>query len=201
MGAVGDDFYSSVLNLIGAPVTPNTLTLCRTWQGYEGGSAAWNPWNTTQWAEGATTYNSAGVKNYPDEATGEMATANTVRNGYYPDVLAAFRADLPMNQWGNSAAIIAQINTWGTHGFAAYLQSIAKQSAKPTGDHDVFNTVVVHITDAGGGQLLVDSDGTSYGANGEYANPIPLSSDDFNKLVARRATAWNQLLAALQGSH
>lgn len=199
MGAVDDGFYDGVLQEIGAPASPNTLSLCRTWQSYEGGSAAWNPWNTTQKSPTSTDYNSAGVQNFPDEQTGIEATVITLRNGYYPDVLAAFRADLPASQWGLNPAIIDQINTWGTHGFAAYLQSIAQQPTQPKEVAPMFGPVVVHITDADGGQLLVDSDGSEYGANGDYPAAVPMTADDYNRFTVNRAAKYTALLTALGG--
>lgn len=196
MGAVDDSFYSSVLNLIGAPLTQNTLQLCRDWQRFEGGSAAWNPWNTTQWAVGATVYNSAGVKNYPDEATGEHATAATLTNGYYPDVLAALQHDLPAYEWGMNPAIINEINLWGTHGFAAYLAQIAQQPPKPHKGEPMLTTIVVHVIDAGG-QYVVDGDGSTYPANGDYPNAVPMNANDYNALITGRKSLTDRLLAAL----
>lgn len=197
MGAVGDDFYRAVLNSLGAPVTPNTLQICRDWQSYEGGSASWNPWNTTQWAPGATEYNDAHVRNYPDEGTGIGATVSTLRNGYYPDVVRALVADLPESEWGLSPAILGQINTWGTHGFADHLAQIAKPEPTHTRRHIMSDTVVVHVTDAGG-QYIVDGDGATWPANGDYAEAVPMTAADYNALVAHRTQARAELLAALQ---
>lgn len=159
MGAVGDDFYAAVLNSLGAPVTPNNLQLCRQWQAYEGGSALWNPWNTTQWAQGATEYNSAHVRNFPDEQTGISATVSTLRNGYYPSIVATFTADLPESEWGLNPAILNEINLWGTHGFAAYLQSIAQSAPGPTPapspNSGGKQRVVILNVDNNGGQWLL----------------------------------------------
>lgn len=196
MGAVDDSFYAAVLQAIAAPATPNTLRLCRTWQGYEGGSAAWNPWNTTQWAVGATVYNSAGVKNYPDETTGIHATAATLTNDYYPSIVAAFRDDLPAEQWGLIPAILNEIDLWGTHGFAAYLAQIAQQPPKPHKGEPMLTTIVVHVTDAGG-QYVVDGDGSTYPANGDYPNAVPMKASDYNALITGRRSLTDRLLAAL----
>ena len=161
MGTVGDDFYTAVLRSLGAPVTPNTLQLCRDWQRFEGGSASWNPWNTTSWAPGATDYNSAHVRNYPDEATGISATVSTLRNGYYPDVVVALQSDRPEDTWGEDAAIIGQINIWGTHGFAAYLQTLHPTPPPPpspqTNGHLLGarkTMLILNVTPDGGEWLL-----------------------------------------------
>jgi hypothetical protein len=114
---VGDAFYTEVLRGIGAPASTANLHACLAWQTAEGGSATWNPWNTTQPAKGASDYNSAHVKNYPDRATGITATVHTLMNGFYPHVLAQFRA-------GNAGLKVCQAvdsSPWGTkHAADAY---------------------------------------------------------------------------------
>lgn len=130
-------FFAGVLSQLGAPQSANSVEILTHWSLYEIGGASldgrWNPLNTTENAQGATIYNTAGVKNYPSEAVGIDATARTIENGYYPAVLAALRADAPLATWIESAAIHAEINTWGTHGFAAFLES---QTPPPPEDPD-----------------------------------------------------------------
>jgi hypothetical protein len=60
------------------------------------------------------------VWNYPDEKTGARATAETLKNGHYPAILAALRADKPIAAWHN-AEIRGELNVWGTHGFSREL--------------------------------------------------------------------------------
>lgn len=128
MGFVGTDFYAALLAQLGADAqSGNLLIVCQMWQRYEGGSAAWNPWNTTEKMAGSSDYNGAGVQNFTSFSEGVQATFDTLTNDYYPDVVAAFRADLPITEWGLSGKIVSQISTWGTHGFAAYLQQIAEE--------------------------------------------------------------------------
>lgn len=87
------NFYESVLQGISAPTSDAAITGLAAWHRAEGGNATWNPFNTTQDAQGATTYNSVGVKNYPNEETGVTATVKTLLNGNYPGILAALRTD------------------------------------------------------------------------------------------------------------
>src|SRR5258706_11254188 len=89
------------------------------WQACEGGSATWNPINTTQPEPGATNYNSVGVKNYPDKATGIRGTATTLTNGYYPGIVADLRSgsfppylivqrnSSEFSKWGTSVPCLA----------------------------------------------------------------------------------------------
>jgi hypothetical protein len=65
--------------------------LLKAWARAEGGTARYNPLNTTEPWPGATDYNSAGVKNYPTGAAGIAATAATLVNGHYDGIVADFR--------------------------------------------------------------------------------------------------------------
>ncbi len=53
------------------------------WARAEGGSAEWNPLNTTEPMAGASDYNTSGVKNYPSPVAGIAATAVTLSLGPY----------------------------------------------------------------------------------------------------------------------
>ena len=84
------------------------------WARAEGGTARYNPLNTTQPWPGATDYNSAHVKNYPTGAAGIAATATTLVNGHYDGIVADLRAGKK-----NARAIVAdnaaEFDVWGTH--------------------------------------------------------------------------------------
>lgn len=101
-----------VLSALGVPVTQQNTSFLDSWANAEGGSASFNPMNTTQPATGSTNYNSVGVKNYPDAATGTAATVKTLTNGYYPDIVAALQSGNPFNKITD--ALKSQLNTWGT---------------------------------------------------------------------------------------
>lgn len=94
-------FWSTVLQDLGAPVTANNISVLSAWSSREGTSAAWNPLASTQGM--GTNFNRIGVKNYPDANTGAKYTAQTIENGYYPSVLAALRADVPLSTWTGGA--------------------------------------------------------------------------------------------------
>lgn len=67
------------LDGLGASHTENNANALISWMQAEGGTAQWNPLNTTQEAPGAWNYNSVGVKNYPDYGTGMDATLKTIK--------------------------------------------------------------------------------------------------------------------------
>lgn len=121
-----------VLTGIQAPINADTSKFMLTWHSYEGGAAANNPMNTTQPEPGATDYNSVHVKNYPSSLIGTRATVTTLENGYYPAILAALRSGRPFS-YGDKGAVSAQVQKWGTFGFAAWYsqQGIAAQPGTP----------------------------------------------------------------------
>jgi murein DD-endopeptidase MepM/ murein hydrolase activator NlpD len=87
------------------------------WQAAEGGFVHLNPLNTTQAAPGSTTWNSVGVKSYPDWKTAIRATTQTLRNGQYRGILAALKA-------GRNAEAVARAvaaSPWGTGDFSPYI--------------------------------------------------------------------------------
>lgn len=88
--------------------------LLRAWGKAEGGTAQWNPLNTTEPWPGATEYNSAGVKNYPNGAAGIAATAATLVNGHYDGIVTDLRAGTK-----KAEQIVRdnrnEISTWGTN--------------------------------------------------------------------------------------
>jgi hypothetical protein len=109
-----DAIYKEILTGIGAPITDNNLLFFYAWRNAEGGVAAWNPFNTT-WTSGSTScYNStAGVKNYPDRATGIQATVKTLLLSYYSGLLADLRSNKPSFEIATKHAC-TELATWGT---------------------------------------------------------------------------------------
>ena len=70
-----------LLDHLDAPRCANNLIVVVAWEQQEGTSAGWNPLATTFSMPGATTYNSAGVRNYPSLESGLQATLLTLQNG------------------------------------------------------------------------------------------------------------------------
>src|SRR5256885_414099 len=105
------NWQARLLGMVGAPVTPANVKYLNAWARAEGGSASNNPFNTTQpgFSE-AGNYNSVGVKNYSNPQQGLAATAHTLENGHYGNILSALRK-------GNNAMADAQAlaaSPWGT---------------------------------------------------------------------------------------
>lgn len=131
---------AAVLRQVKAPVTKANVAWLDAWQQSEGGGAAYNPLNTTEAANGASDYNSVGVKNYPSASSGAEATGATLL-GWYPAIVAALRSGNPQRYAaaGHGTDVVSQLNTWGSHGFAATVQtgnpatssSASSSSSKP----------------------------------------------------------------------
>ncbi len=83
------------------------------WQRAEGGSARYNPLNTTEPWPHATLYNSVGVRNYASGADGLAATAATLVNGHYPGIVEDLRCGRKTaRQIVTDRA--AEFDVWGT---------------------------------------------------------------------------------------
>lgn len=103
-----------LLGALDIPATRARLRFLAAWAACEGGSADFNPFNTTYDIAGSTRYNSAGVRNYSDRIEGLAATLLTLRLPFYAHLLAALREP------SLSAASIARrsassLQTWGTN--------------------------------------------------------------------------------------
>lgn len=101
----------------GDPTSESNVVAVLTWIRSEFGGAApipaaWNPMATTRRAHGTTDYNSVGVKNYPDEATGIAAlsdTLNLTEPGY-----AAIRSALEHGQDSEAVIDAVHASVWGS---------------------------------------------------------------------------------------
>lgn len=106
------------LQLGGWPVTGQNVCAVVGWELAEGGhfvpgSTTFNPLNTSHTMPGSTVFNSHGVKNYPDWATGLVASVKTLQLGFYSGIRAALTQG--NNAGGVFGALIA--SPWGTkHG-------------------------------------------------------------------------------------
>lgn len=112
-------FIRAVLADMGAPATQADITSLASWFPHEFPSwppmAANNPMASTMRAAGSTTYNSAGVQNYPTAAEGAQATAGTLANGYYPLIAAALRSGRGL--CGNPS-LAGEFLTWSGNGYS-----------------------------------------------------------------------------------
>ncbi len=99
------------LTRLGMPTTGENIRAVVAWQQAEGTAARYNPLATTQGGfEGATKFNSVGVKNYLTYDDGIAANVRAITNGRYANILAALRQ-------GTSAQAVARAikdSPWGS---------------------------------------------------------------------------------------
>lgn len=88
-------FAHGLLAALSAPATPANVAFLLSWMDQENTRAAFNPLATTQRMDGATAFNSAGVRNYLSMEQGITAQAKTLRNGRYPTILQGLQAGAP----------------------------------------------------------------------------------------------------------
>jgi len=119
-----------VLEGLHATIIPENVRLLDAWHACEGGFATFNPLNTTQPEPGATNYNSVGVKNYPDQATGLKGTRDALQNGRYDGIVSDLRAGT-----FTAAQILSrnasEFTTWGTN-TTCIANSIGSAPPSPT---------------------------------------------------------------------
>jgi hypothetical protein len=118
-GGGSNSFWTMVLQDMDAPVTPANIEGLQAWSEREGGGGAWNPLNTTRPAAGSTKFNSVGVQNYPNATVGAQATADSIKNGRYPSIVAAFMSGnaLTMLVSGGQGPIGQQLRVWSGGGY------------------------------------------------------------------------------------
>ena len=121
MAKVSDLFYAKILQYMDVLPTTNNVKFLKTWQSFEGGNAKNNPLNTTYKLTGATNYNSANVKNYETDNDGIKATAKTLLLNYYKPIVKGLKDNQPLSYYKNNAYVNKALKTWGTIGFANYL--------------------------------------------------------------------------------
>lgn len=110
---------------LGVPASLQNDLLFRAWAQSEGGNAAYNPFNTTQKMPGSKDYNATGVQNYISPAQGFEATAQTLTNGKYTNILASLYAGTS----ARTTAYALQHSPWGTG--ALVTEVLVTGSTKP----------------------------------------------------------------------
>jgi len=113
-----NDWAHYFIDKLGAVHGVNNARAIVSWIQAEGGTAHWNPLNTTQKEPGSWDYNSVGVQNYPDFDTGLAATVKTILQtdkdlGYYRIVGRLRRAERPAR-----TLRAVEASQWGTGGLA-----------------------------------------------------------------------------------
>ena len=105
-----DEFYKQILKCLGAEPTKGNMSFMYAWRQSEGAKATFNPFNTTKGMPGATNYNSANVKNYKTMEDGVKATCDTLKLGYYNDIVNGLKKDIGLYELSR----LNGLKKWGT---------------------------------------------------------------------------------------
>lgn len=127
-------FAAAVLKGVGARRTKRNLWALVSWMQAEGGSARFNPLNTTKRMPGSTDYNWVPVQNYTTFAQGVEATVSTLLDGAkmqgdpydYGNILRSLRGtDVTLDDgkkhtggWAETTLLAVEDSYWGTGGLA-----------------------------------------------------------------------------------
>lgn len=114
-------YFSQVLTNLGIKPTGPRINYLQSWSQNEGTAAINNPLATTQHSPGSYDLpgNSAHVQQYPTLEAGAKATAQTLRNGYYPGIVQALKAADPFAAQQSIPGIGRQLSTWSGSGYTA----------------------------------------------------------------------------------
>lgn len=124
-----DEFYKKVLQCLGAKPTKGNMSFMYAWRQAEGAKAKFNPFNTTKNMPGATRFNSVGVKNYKTMEDGIRATCETIKLGYYTDIVNGLKNDVGLYELSR----MESLKKWGTGPLLAKVADgyLAGASPKP----------------------------------------------------------------------
>lgn len=124
-----DEFYKKILQCIDAKPTKSNMLFMYAWRQSEGATADYNPFNTTKDMPGATRYNSVGVKNYKSMEDGVNATCETLKLGYYTDIVNGLKDDVGLYKLSRMEGL----KKWGTGSLLAKVVDgyLAGASPKP----------------------------------------------------------------------
>lgn len=172
-GAAAGAWAVGICAALKAPVTTANIYTFAGWFHNEGGGGQNNPMNSTLGSE-YPAINSDGVRNYPTPEIGVTQTAATLENGYYPEIVAAFRAGVGLGDPSPGAA--AELRTWSGGGYSSITPIIVPFPTPPATE----DVMAVAATVGPDGKVHVfqeTSDGTVYGSTqvspgGAFAAPF-----------------------------
>lgn len=122
-------FASALLSSIGAPVTQSNVNKLVLWMQHEsgGGGGTYNPFDYVVKAPGSSAFNSVGVQNYPDVATGVTMATKMFRQKNMSEVTANLVAG---GSWGDYLRAVVTVNApWTSSAWQRGILSATEQEA------------------------------------------------------------------------
>jgi hypothetical protein len=149
-----DEFAKGLLDKIGAKPTKENIDAIKIWTKKESGSVwgakggAYNPLNTTLKMDGATTFNSAGVKNYQSmdqgiDATYQTLTGNQSEARGYDRIVELMRSGASREQ---IVAAISSSHWAGKSGYKDGLKGITPNITMPSNTTNNNTNVTINVT-------------------------------------------------------
>lgn len=125
-----EQFARMLLAEIDAKPRKRNLWALVSWMQAEGGSADFNPLNTTLEMPGATNYNSVGVKNYVSLDQGVKATARTLNYGADRNLYGYKPIRKRLRGLSSAALTLRAVerSVWGTGGLALQCLPMVKRN-------------------------------------------------------------------------
>lgn len=152
-GSTPDDFAKSLLSRLGAEPTQENIDAIKIWAKKESGGvwgrgASYNPLNTTLKMDGASNFNSAGVKNYGSFEQGVEATAQTLTGRASAE--RGYDRIVSLMKSGASREQIVQAisaSSWaGSKGYKDGLTGITPNISVPTSTTNNNTNVTINVT-------------------------------------------------------
>ncbi len=130
-----DSYFHQLADLLGVPHTNQNAYAWISWAQAEGGNAKFNPLNTTldTGVPGTTDYNSVGVKNYPTVDAGLKATAQTLKQQNFANILEHLRA----SSAPKLTLRAVEHSQWGTGGLALRVLPFVKANYSLYANHTI----------------------------------------------------------------
>lgn len=118
-----NDYFHQLIDILGAKHGDHNANALVAWAQAEGGSAWWNPLNTTRYESGSWDYNWAHVKNYPTLRVGLQATASTLEQVNFAAIFGHLKTGSPAKQ----TLTAVENSDWGTGGLALQVLPYVQQ--------------------------------------------------------------------------
>jgi hypothetical protein len=113
-------FFIEILKGIGIPnPNPSQIGFMQIWRQHEGGKAAFNPFNTILPLGNYTLFSVSKldgkplVKNYPDIATGLLATIDTLKQSNFSSIVASIKQIKDISSM-NATMVVINNSPWGS---------------------------------------------------------------------------------------
>lgn len=189
MAGLTKDFENGLVGQLDAALTLDVHDFFVAWSKAEGGTATHNPFNTTEPMPKATNYNKVGVKNYPSEQIGILATYLTLTNGFYEPIVDAIKVGknaLDMAQgvanspWGTGEGVLIQLHAAGYEPSRPPIISPQEDDQMFVGSFPGRNSLLIGVTHPA---VQITADEANAYAHVPGVKSVPLTDGEWTSLA------------------